>query len=435
MPARPLLLALLLLACTPKITIEDTTAPTIVVNNPPDIIIKSGEDSAPDNDLSLLSAAEGNLILNPGAEDPETPAKPAHWSADSWGENENNISWASSTPFSGNKYLAVTVSNYTSGDAKWVFDAQKLKPDTWYEYSSYYRSDGRSRLIKGCTSDDGKRSFQTIWQSHASASWKRMRVRFYVSSTDSCHTTLMHVVDRNGYLHSDHHQLIEVEAQPLKSPRVSISFDDIYTSAVDVGATALEKYGWKGSYYVTGRYARLNDAPEYANEAKVKGLIARGHEVGSHAETHPALSSLDPSSLNSEIKNNLDYLKLLGQHPAGMAYPFGDFSQSVEDEVKRFHDYARTSLVGLNDSSADPYRLRILPITNTTSTLSILNWIDDAERSSTWLILLFHDLADNGDATYTTGIAQYEQVLTYLSERPQIEVVTVEEGLAKLRSE
>jgi len=382
----------------------------------------------------FLERKEGNLILNPGAEIAESASRPFGWSPDSWGRNSSNLAWENLEPFSGSKYLSVAMTNYQDGDAKWIFKAQQLKPDTWYEYSNYYRSDGRSRLVLGCTNPDGKSRFHTVWQADRSEAWKKASFRFYVSPSNECSTTIMHILDRNGYLHTDNHQLLEAVSLPLKQPMVSVTFDDIYASAADFGARKLEKRGWKGTYYITGKYARLAAAPEYAKVEQVKALMAHGHELGSHSDTHLALSTLSNSDVTFNIKTNYDYLKSLGQAPVGIAYPFGDFSAAVEAEVKLFHEYARTSLAGLNDQSADPYRLRVLPVTNTTTNQEILSWIDDAESSSTWLILLFHELTDDiPEETYVTAKSQYEQVLSYLEKNSNIAVLPVNEALKRLR--
>lgn len=402
-------------------------------SNPPPVAKPNDTQTQPAAPL-LLSYKEGNIIPNPGAEIADISGQPKDWMTDNWGSNTPKMTWESKDAFSGEKYLSVTVSNFVDGDAKWFFKAQNLKHDSWYEYSDYHRSDGRSRLIWSCTSPEGKRSFPAIWQSHKTKTWKKISARFYVSPAQNCQSTLMHVVDRNGYLHTDHHQLIEVDPQPLKRPLVSITFDDIYASAVDIGAKELDKRGWKGSFYVTGKFARYTDRPEYANEDKVKELIQTGHELGSHSSTHPFMSQLNTSDMIFQSQNNFNYLKTLGQAPEGLAYPFGDFSEDVETEVKRFYKYARTSLIGLNDRTADPYRLRILPITNSTTTLELFNWIDDAERSSTWLILLFHDLSDIEDENpYKTGVIQYRQVLDYLKTKEKIAVLPVNEALKELK--
>lgn len=123
---------------------------------------------------------------------------------------------------------------------------------------------------------------------------------------------------------------------------------------------------------------------------------------------------------------------MLGQAPEGIAYPFGDFSEQVETETQRFHRYARTSLVGLNDRSTDPYRLRIVPVTRESTQAELHSWVKDAERTSTWLIFLFHDLQEEtSNFDYTTSLAQYIQLLDFIQSR-RLTVLPVKEALKEL---
>ncbi|MGV3526195.1 MAG: polysaccharide deacetylase family protein [Candidatus Sericytochromatia bacterium] len=419
--------ALLLAACAPA----PSTAP-LPSSTPTPSVSPSSPQPTPEP-MAPLTAAQGNVIPNPGAEQ-ASDGQVADWVSDAWGEQESAFSWASDGAYSGQKYLSVSSQNHQSGDAKWIFGAQRLEPDSWYEYSDVSRADGRNRLIQACRYPDGQRRFYTIGQSHASTVWQRNAVRFYSPAASDCELSVFHILDRSGYLHTDHHQLVKVAPKPLKRPLVSVSFDDIYATAATTGAAELAARGWRGTFYVTGKFARLNDTT-YAHPELLRQLQQAGHEVGSHASTHPYLSELPVGDLIGEIQGNRNYLTdVVGEAPAGIAYPFGDFDGAVEAEVQRFHRYARTSLVGLNDATLDPYRLRIVPVTRTTTTAELLSWVDDAARSSTWLILLYHDLqeGEEGDPDYTTSTQQYIDVLDHVKAQ-NLTVLTVEEALAEVR--
>lgn len=423
---------LLLAACSSPTGSTSTPSASPEPSASPSLVVSSAQPSAQPS--PPLGAAQGNQISNPGAEIAENPAKPEEWASDNWGSNHANLTWESGKAFSGEHFLSAVMADYQDGDAKWIFTPQQLKTHQWYEYSDYYRSDGRNRMIMSCQVNN-QRYFYTVWQTHHSNDWHLNRFRFYNSPFRECNLTMMHVLDRNGYLHTDHHQLLPVAAQPLKRPLISITFDDIWAGAMNPGATELEKRGWKGSFYVTGKYARLAADPAYAHVDDIKSLIQRGHEIGSHSNTHPLMTSINNNDLAEEVKNNHDYLKFLGQAPEGFAYPFGDFTEEVETEVKRYHGYARTSLVGLNDKTLDRFRLRIMPVTTSTTTSELFAWIEDAERTSTWLILLFHDLKPGeGDATYTTSSTQYLQIMDYL-ERKKLTVLPVNAALKEVEEQ
>lgn len=381
--------------------------------------------------LPLLTPEQGNLIINAGAEQLDTNGQPLDWTTDFWGKLNAEFRVESHEPFSGKHYLSTQVAKYEDGDAKWQFTAQSLAGNRWYEYSEYYRADGRNRILLSCLHPDGKRTFQNVWQSHTSNVWQKVSFRFYAFPEYVCQSNIVHVVDRNGWLHSDHHQLNEVAAQPLARPMVSIVFDDIWATAANEGAQTLQQRGMKGSFYVVSRFT-LNPTDKYANQAQVDALLKAGHEVGSHSFSHQPMSTLAQAPMIHELRSNNAWLKTLGSEGTGMAYPFGDFSEKVEQEVYRFHQYARTSLTGLNDRSTNRYRLRILPVTAETTTLELKMWVDAAERTSTWLILLFHDIKNGpGDFNYTTSLQQYQEIVAYIHSK-KLTVLPVHQALKEL---
>jgi hypothetical protein len=56
--------------------------------------------------------------------------------------------------------------------------------------------------------------------------------------------------------------------------------------------------------------------------------------------------------------------------------------------------------------------------------------IDDAKAQGKWLIIAFHEIDTNG-REYSNTPAYFEEVLKY-AQTSKVEVVTVEQGLAKL---
>lgn len=417
-----LALSVILLACSPQpVGVKPQASPSSSPSTQPSpepVPVKSPEprpESSPiASQITPPITIVNNLLANPGVENNADGVTPLYWEANHYGDNQALLALKKGDAFEGQHYLSTQMADYQDGDAKWIFDPLPLTGNQWYEYSTAYRADGRNRLIWVCNHSDGSRKFRSSGQSHASSTWAREKMKFYLSPASDCKVSVYHTLDRTGYLDSDAHALYQVAARPLPQAYVSVTFDDIWTTAATVGASELEQRGWKGSFYVTGVYAR-NSNSDYAKVDQLKTLIARGHEIGSHAETHSAMSTLDNQALDDQYRNNQAYLKFLGADPRGIAYPFGDFDEKVEIEGHRFHSYARTSLEGLNDADFDPFRLQIFPITNETTLDEVKTYIDDARRTSTWLILLYHDLKEGkSDSAYTTSAGDYRAALDYL---------------------
>ena len=354
---------------------------------------------------------------------------PAQWDTDTWGTLNASFGWERSIV--GSEYLSVNVTSYAEGDAKWVYEPQVLNQG-WYEYSDEYRSDGRTRYI--LLNEDintGVRKFDMLWQSDVSPSWKKESTRFYVSPSVSNRCSVMHVLDRAGWLNTRQHKLSPVNTpQSFIKPVISITFDDIWASAATQGAAELTKRGMKGSFYVVKAFAE-NPQGKYADKTMISTLIKSGHEIGSHSSDHSYLATLKASDISKRIEDNVIFLSSLGAKVNGIAYPFGDFDDAVELETMKYHKYSRTSLEGLNESKVNPYKLRIFPVTTSTPTQKILDLIDDASRTSTWLIFLFHDLGEyDVKNTYRTSMTQFITMLDYLKTK-NIDVKTVEDTIEK----
>lgn len=389
----------------------------------PQVIVKP---SAIPSGTPSLDLYTGNLIPNPGVEQGNNN-RPLSWQADSYGDLRADFTWPSDSAFSGKYYLSVHVSNYgTEGDAKWIFDPQPLKGDKWYEFRDMHRSDGRSRMLYSCLPAGGSRRYYNAWQSEVSSGWSEDIFRFYLPG--DCTVSVIHSLDRNGFLDTDNQQLRVVDPRPLKQAMASITFDDIWKTSYTLGAPELEKRGFKGSFYVTQLYAET-PADLYASVSDIQDLVKRGHEIGSHAHKHTNLSQLDTVGVVDDMRREVAFLKTLGVNDSGLAYPFGDFNAAVENETGRYHSYARTSLAGLNDATANRYKLRIVPVTVDSTDAELDGWLEAARKTNTWVIFLFHDLGDPlTQHPYRTSLAQYTHTLDSLKSSG-VKVVTVAEGL------
>ena len=109
-----------------------------------------------------------------------------------------------------------------------------------------------------------------------------------------------------------------------------ITFDDGGASALETIAPALERYGWRGHFFMTTGWL---GASGFLDAAGLRELAARGHLVGSHSHTHPlAMSSLSASELRREWQQSGDILaEVLGARPAVASIPGGAYSAAVAE--------------------------------------------------------------------------------------------------------
>jgi len=110
-------------------------------------------------------------------------------------------------------------------------------------------------------------------------------------------------------------------------PQVLLSFDDGGSSAL-LAAEALERYGWRGQFFVTT--ARIG-MPGFLSHEDVRALAERGHVIGSHSHTHPTyMGHLSKPDLDLEWCRSRALLgEILGATPRTASVPGGYLSTEV----------------------------------------------------------------------------------------------------------
>lgn len=105
---------------------------------------------------------------------------------------------------------------------------------------------------------------------------------------------------------------------------LSISFDaswgaDKTISILDI----LDKYNVKTTFFLVGGW--VDKYPEMLKE-----IVARGHEIGNHSDTHPHMSQQSEADIRKELHNMSDKVeKLTGVRPTLFRPPYGDYNNRV----------------------------------------------------------------------------------------------------------
>jgi peptidoglycan/xylan/chitin deacetylase (PgdA/CDA1 family) len=133
--------------------------------------------------------------------------------------------------------------------------------------------------------------------------------------------------------------------------RAALTFDDGGASA-GLAAEMLERRGWRGQFFITtGRVG----TPGFLAADEVRELAERGHQIGSHSQTHPTyMGTLTRHQLACEWRASREALaEILGRPPGGAAVPGGFLSRAVVEEAAR----AGYSLLMTSQPTARPSRL------------------------------------------------------------------------------
>jgi peptidoglycan/xylan/chitin deacetylase (PgdA/CDA1 family) len=134
------------------------------------------------------------------------------------------------------------------------------------------------------------------------------------------------------------------------SGRLAITFDDGYQGNATIAAPILERHHQRACFFVTTQFVGTDYVPfwdaekhiqsRWMNWDEVRSLRARGHDVGSHTQTHPDLGVISRDDARREIGGGSSRLDSeLGEHSGLFAYPFGgrknmsEQNQSVLQEL------------------------------------------------------------------------------------------------------
>ncbi len=111
---------------------------------------------------------------------------------------------------------------------------------------------------------------------------------------------------------------------------IAITFDDGPNPAVTPEILDLvDRHNAKATFFLIGRHVR-------AFPALAKEIAARGHAIGNHTETHPALTFLSPSQIAEQLNRCDDAVfAATGAKPRWMRPPFGFRSPWLAGIVRR----------------------------------------------------------------------------------------------------
>lgn len=142
----------------------------------------------------------------------------------------------------------------------------------------------------------------------------------------------------------------------LPSKPVMITFDDTIEEHYTVAAPELEKYGFKGVFFLMtvciGR-------PGYMTREQVKELSDRGHVIASHTYDHHNVRQYTEADWDLQMLKPKDKLEsIIGKPVDYFAYPFGEWKPEAIPELQKRKYKAAFQLAGKRDSTGPLYTIR-----------------------------------------------------------------------------
>lgn len=142
-------------------------------------------------------------------------------------------------------------------------------------------------------------------------------------------------------LHDSGYQTILPEAlyayylhgKALPPKPVIISFDDNTASQYREGLAVLNRFGFKGLFFVM---TVSIGKPGYMSGAQIRHLVQEGHAIGLHTWNHQRLNLKTPVNWQQQIYQPKQQLeKITGTSVRSFAFPYGIYAEQALPEIQR----------------------------------------------------------------------------------------------------
>lgn len=375
-------------------------------------------------------------IPNPSLETitSSNPNIPEGWIHNKWGNNTSVFDYVNGDAHTGTRSVKTTVSNYVDGDAKWYFNPiNTLTPGKQYKFSTWYKGNVIPEAVAMFGKADGSTSYIGMpkpLKASSTTVWKHYSESFTVPQ-DAVSTSVFFMVNKNGWIQTDDYSIKSYTPTGFSRPLVTMTFDDGHEDNVTTTLPLLNQYGFKSTQCYATQF--IEGVP--GADQNVLAFFNSGHEICSHTITHPFLTTLTNAKLKNELSHSKQVLEtIIGQPVLNFASPYGDYNQKVINNIDDYYQSHRTVDEGYNSKdNFNIYRLRVQNVKNTTTLEEYQSWLAQAKSTNTWLILVYHRVA-NDAGQFDTYPADFSAQLQAIS-NSGVTVKTYQDALTEVRAQ
>lgn len=143
---------------------------------------------------------------------------------------------------------------------------------------------------------------------------------------------------------------------PIPAKPVMLTFDDTDEEQFTVGATEMQKYGFKGVYFIMT--ISIN-RPRYMSKDQLKQLADNGNNIEAHTWDHHMVTKYKGADWDTQLVKPTKQLETItGQTVKYFAYPFGLWNQAAIPELKS-RGYKMAFILSSKRDSTEPlYTIR-----------------------------------------------------------------------------
>lgn len=163
-------------------------------------------------------------------------------------------------------------------------------------------------------------------------------------------------------------------SKPLPSKPVMITFDDTSEEQYTVGKAELEKYGFKGVFFImTISIGR----PGYMSKEQIKSLSDDGHTIGCHTYDHNNVKKYEGADWDLQMVKTKEKLETItGKKVDYFAYPFGEWKANAIPELQKRNYKAAFQLASKRDSTDPLYTIRRMIVPGEWDGAKLNKWMD-----------------------------------------------------------
>lgn len=167
-----------------------------------------------------------------------------------------------------------------------------------------------------------------------------------------------------GYVLCSMAKYIEA-SETERSNLIVCTFDDGYEGLLLNAQPIMEKYGFSATVFVCTDYLGKTNSWNFKDKTirkhmdveQLRLLQAYGWEIGSHGITHESLLRLNDEELKNQLGNSKMILEALFGPVSSYAYPYGDYSPFIENQVKKYYKNAFLLMEGGVYLAVDAHRI------------------------------------------------------------------------------
>ena len=161
-----------------------------------------------------------------------------------------------------------------------------------------------------------------------------------------------------------------VHNRPLPQKPMMLTFDDTDEQQYSIGATEMNKYGFKGVFFIM---TIAINRPRYMSKEQIKNLSDSGHEIAGHTWDHHMVTKYVGEDWDVQLlKPRRQLEEITGKKIQYFAYPFGLWNQAAITEIAA-RDYKLAFILSSKRDSTQPlYTVRRMIVPGAWSTPGLL---------------------------------------------------------------